>query len=103
MPAVVNTELGTGLKDVKGVKKSEPRTSRTRSSRRSRPGASRSACRKVSQAISTVMPLVPRRGRDAVARALGADKVLAEPDKAARAAYEERAAHSEPGLEPRRV
>jgi hypothetical protein len=31
------------------------------------------------------------------------DKVLAEPDKGARAAYEERAAYSEPGLEPDKV
>jgi len=31
---------------------------------------------------------------------LNVDKVLAEPDKGARAAYEERAARSEPGLEP---
>ncbi len=29
-----------------------------------------------------------------------ADKVLAAPDRAQRAAYEDRAAHSEPGLEP---
>ena len=48
------------------------------------------------------MQLVPRRGREAIGRLLKVDKVLAEPDKAERAAYEERAARSEPGLEPGR-
>jgi hypothetical protein len=32
-----------------------------------------------------------------------ADKVLAEPDRAQRAAYEARAARSEPGLEPEKT
>ena len=45
------------------------------------------------------MQLLPRSGREGLARFLKADKVLAEPDKARRAAYEERAAHSEPALE----
>ena len=50
------------------------------------------------------MQLLPRRGREGIGRLLKADKVLAEPDKAARAAYEDRAAHSEParpGASPR--
>ena len=51
-------------------------------------------------AISAVMGLMPRRGRDAVARVLKADKVLSQRDDAARRAYELRAARSEPGLEP---
>jgi hypothetical protein len=49
------------------------------------------------------MNLVPRRGREAIARFLKADKVLAEADQSARAGYEQRAAHSEPGLEPEKV
>jgi hypothetical protein len=53
-----------------------------------------------SAAISTVLQLLPRRGREAVGRLLNVDKVLAESDKAQRAAYEARAARSEPGLEP---
>jgi hypothetical protein len=44
--------------------------------------------------------LLPRRGREAVARFLKADQVLANADPKKRAAYEDRAAHSEPGLEP---
>ena len=50
--------------------------------------------------INSVLGLLPRSGREAFARALKADKVLAEADPAARRAYELRAARSEPGLEP---
>jgi hypothetical protein len=49
------------------------------------------------------MSIVPRRGREAIARILKADKVLAEADPAERVAYEDRAAHSEPGLEPEEI
>ena len=48
--------------------------------------------------ISTFMAILPRRGREAVVRALRADTVL-QVDPAARRAYELRAARSEPGLE----
>jgi hypothetical protein len=37
--------------------------------------------------------MMPRRWRDGIARAMHADKVLAEVDEAARAAYEDRARH----------
>jgi hypothetical protein len=47
-----------------------------------------------------VMTLLPRAGREAIARALKADQVLANADSRVRAAYEDRAARSEPGLEP---
>ena len=46
---------------------------------------------------------LPRRAREVIGRLLKVDKVLAEPDQAKRAAYEDRAAHSEPGLEPEAV
>ena len=50
--------------------------------------------------INKVMGILPRGGREAIARALKADKVLAGADPNARRAYELRAAHSDPGLEP---
>ena len=40
------------------------------------------------------MNIVPRRGREAIARLLKADDILATPDKGARAAYENRTASS---------
>ena len=103
MPGVVNTELTSGLKAARGVQNVEPED--------------------VAQAIvkaleypkfdvyvpayvvgiAKVMQLLPRRGREAMARALRADKVLSEVDDAERASYEDRAARSEPGLEPEAV
>ena len=49
---------------------------------------------KSSAGIAVVLNLVPRSGREAIARFMKADKVLAEVDEKERAAYEERAAHS---------
>jgi hypothetical protein len=43
--------------------------------------------------------VIPRRVREAVARALKADQALLKTDRAARAAYEARAAHSAPAAE----
>ena len=46
------------------------------------------------------MAVVPRSGREALSRALKADKVLSGADPNIRAAYELRAQRCEPGLEP---
>ena len=43
--------------------------------------------------------LMPRRLAEAVGRLMGTHKLMYEVDHGARHAYEERAAHSEPGLE----
>ena len=52
-------------------------------------------------AINKLMDILPRAGREAVGRALEADKVMARADMAGRAAYEQRVAASEPKpLEP---
>jgi hypothetical protein len=47
---------------------------------------------RVSAGIHKFLMLFPRRAREGMARALNADKVLAEPDPTQRAAYEQRAA-----------
>jgi NADP-dependent 3-hydroxy acid dehydrogenase YdfG len=103
MPAVVNTELGSGLADTPGVKKLEPEDVANEIVSALKFPKFDVWVPRSSAAISTVMQLLPRRGREAVGRLLNVDKVLAEPNKAERAAYEERAAHSEPGLEPDKV
>ena len=103
MPAVVNTELGSGLVETRAVKKVEPEdVAEAIVAALERPLFDVHVP-KSAGAIGKVMNLLPRSGREAIARALKADKVLAEPDKAKRAAYEERAARSEPGLEPEKV
>jgi hypothetical protein len=50
-----------------------------------------------SAGISVILNLVPRSGREAIARFMKADKVLAEVDEQERAAYEDRAAKSTTG------
>jgi len=49
--------------------------------------------------ITKVMNLLPRSGREGLSRALKADQVLAQVDAGKRAAYELRAAHSDPALD----
>jgi NADP-dependent 3-hydroxy acid dehydrogenase YdfG len=99
MPVVVNTELASGLQQTRGVKRIEPQdVAEAIVEALQRPRFDVFVPKSV-QPISTVMSLLPRRGREAVARALKADKVLDQRDDAARAAYELRAAHSEPKLD----
>ena len=100
MPGVVNTELAAGLEEARGVKNVEP----------AEVAAAIVDCLRVPRfdvfvprsigPITQVMSVLPRSGRERVARLLKADKVLANADPAARRAYELRAAASEPGLEP---
>ena len=103
MPAVVNTELASGLKEARGVKNLEPEEVADAIVEALETGRFDVWVPRSTQYIATVMNLVPRRGREAIARFLKADKVLADADPTARAGYEQRAAHSEPGLEPEKV
>jgi NADP-dependent 3-hydroxy acid dehydrogenase YdfG len=100
MPAVVKTELGSGLKEVKGVKQLEPQEVAEAIVEALETNRFEVWVPRSSAAISTFFNIIPRRGREAMARFMGADQVLAQPDTAKRRAYEERAARSEPGLEP---
>ena len=100
MPAVVNTELGSGLVEARGVKVSEPSEVADAIVDALEAPKFDVWVPKLTGAISRVMTLLPRSGREAIARALKADQVLAGADANVRAAYEERAARSEPGLEP---
>lgn len=100
MPVVVKTELASGLQPTRGVKHIEPQDVAAEIVRALHfPKFDVFVPRQV-QAITTVMNVLPRRGREAIASALKADKVLAQRDDAVRNAYELRASNSEPGLEP---
>jgi NADP-dependent 3-hydroxy acid dehydrogenase YdfG len=99
MPAVVNTELGSGLQETRAIKKLEPEdVADAIIGALERPKFDVWVPRE-SVGIYKIMQLLPRGGREAVARMLNADKVLAAPNEQERAAYEDRAAHSEPALE----
>ena len=100
MPVVVNTELGGGLPTTRAVRQIEPTDVAEAivdalKFDRFDVNVPRSV-----GGINKVMGVVPRRGRESIARALKADKVLWDADPSARAGYELRAAKSEPGLEP---
>ena len=100
MPSVVKTELGSGLPDTPGIKKLEPEEVANEIVSALKVPRFDVWVPRSSAAISTVLQLLPRSAREAVGRLLNVDKVLAQPDRATRAAYEERAARSEPSLEP---
>ena len=100
MPAVVNTELGSGLPENRAVKKLEPeQVAEQIVAALERPKFDVWVPRET-VAIHKLMTLMPRSVREGFARLIKADKVLAEADVRERAAYEARAARSEPGLEP---
>ncbi len=95
MPAVVNTELGSGLHEARGVKTLEPEEVAEAVVEAIETNRFDVWVPKNTAAIATVMNIVPRRGREAIARLLKADDILSTPDKGARAAYENRAAGSQ--------
>jgi len=94
MPAVVNTELGGGLTDTRGVKKLEPEEVAEAIVEAIETNRFDVWVPKSSAGIAVILNLVPRSGREAIARLMKADKVLAEVDEQERAAYEDRAAKS---------
>ena len=99
MPAVVNTELGSGTVDTRLVKKLEPEEVAAAIVEALKRPKFDVWIPRETVAIYKTLQLLPRASREWVARMLKADKVLAEADQATRAAYEERAAHSEPALD----
>ncbi len=100
LPAVVNTELGSGLQRNPGVKQLEPTDVAEAIVDGLRTGAVDIWVPKSVKGISRLSRLLPRRAAESLAHALKADRVLATADPEARRAYELRAARSEPGLEP---
>jgi NADP-dependent 3-hydroxy acid dehydrogenase YdfG len=100
MPGIVNTELAAGLQSARGVKNVNPEDVADAIVDALRTPRFDVFVPKSIGPINQVLGLLPRSGREAFARALKADKVLAEADPNARRAYELRASNSEPGLEP---
>ena len=100
MPGIVNTELAAGLQQARGVKNINPEDVADAIVEALRHPRFDVFVPKSIGPINQVLGLLPRGGREAFARALKADKVLAGADPNARRAYELRASQSEPGLEP---
>jgi NAD(P)-dependent dehydrogenase (short-subunit alcohol dehydrogenase family) len=100
MPVVVRTELGSGLKETRGVKSVGPEdVAAAIVDAIKMPKRDVYVPRETGAIHKATYPL-PQRAQMAVAKALKSDRILLDIDHGQRAAYEDRAAHSEPGLEP---
>jgi NADP-dependent 3-hydroxy acid dehydrogenase YdfG len=94
MPIGVNTELYSGLPQIRGMKTPEPEDVADAIVEALQTGRFEVYVPKSMNAMVRVTALVPRRLAEAVGRALKGDQVLASPDRTARAAYEARLAET---------
>lgn len=99
MPVVVKTELAAGLQETRGVKHITPEDVAGEIVATLEQPKFDVFVPKSVAGITKVMNVLPRGGREAMSRALKADKVLAQFDEKAREAYELRASHSDPRLD----
>jgi NADP-dependent 3-hydroxy acid dehydrogenase YdfG len=100
MPVVVNTELASGLPETRGIKQVQPEDVAGEIVAALQQARFDVFVPRSVGSVNKVMMLLPRGGREAMSRALKADQVLAQIDEGKRAAYELRASHSDPALEP---
>jgi NADP-dependent 3-hydroxy acid dehydrogenase YdfG len=100
MPVVVNTELGSGLGDVRGVSNLEPSEVADAIVEALQFGTVEVWVPKSVKRTSLLVTMLPRRVGERIGRAIKADRVLAGADANVRREYELRASRSEPGLEP---
>ncbi len=100
MPFVVNTELGGGLGEARGMKVLQPAEVADAIVEALQTGRVEVWVPKSAKRTSALGVLLPRRLSEGMARALKADQVLASADASARRGYELRASRSEPALAP---
>jgi NADP-dependent 3-hydroxy acid dehydrogenase YdfG len=99
MPAVVNTELGSGLGDVRGIANLEPTEVADAIVDALQHQVVDVWVPKRAKRTNAVVSLLPRSLSEGMARAMKADRVLAAADVNVRREYDLRAARSEPALE----
>jgi NADP-dependent 3-hydroxy acid dehydrogenase YdfG len=100
MPFVVNTELGAGLGEARGMSNLEPAEVADAIVDALQMGIVDVWVPKSAKRTNIITGLLPRPLAEGIGRAMKADRVLAGADLNTRRAYEMRAARSEPGLEP---
>jgi NAD(P)-dependent dehydrogenase (short-subunit alcohol dehydrogenase family) len=105
MPFVVNTELGSGLGEARGLHNLKPSEVADAIVEALRLGTVEVWVPKSTKRTYQLGQLLPRSVSEGLARAMKADRVLADADIATRRDYELRAARSEPALaaEPARA
>ena len=96
MPAMVNTELTSGVEAGRGVQKAEPEDVADAIVDALRFDRFEAFVPKVVGRIGKAMQILPRRVAEGIGHFLEADTVMTKVDTAGRKAYEERVAHSEP-------
>jgi len=100
MPFVVNTELGSGLGQARGMRNLEPREVAEAIVEALQHGIVDVWVPKSAKRTSVLGTVLPRSLSEGMTRAMKADRVLAGADSARRREYELRASRSEPGLAP---
>ncbi len=100
MPFVVNTELGSGLGEARGMSNLEPKDVAEAIVDALQHGIVDVWVPKSAKRTNALGVLLPRSLSEGMSRAMKADRVLAGADLNRRREYELRAARSEPGLEP---
>lgn len=99
MPAIVQTELGRGLSNPIGQRDLTAADVADATVEALRTERFEVWVPKANAGVHAVTGLLPRRGREALGRALRVDRPLWKPDLASRRGYELRAARSEPQLD----
>ena len=99
MPAFVNTELAAGTNELKGVKRSSPEDVAEAVVDALKTGRFEVFVPKAVKGLVTSTALSPRAFSEWLGRKMGGSTLL-QADRGARAAYEARAAHSTPAVEP---
>jgi NADP-dependent 3-hydroxy acid dehydrogenase YdfG len=99
MPFVVNTELGSGLGEARGLKNLDPAEVADAIVDALQHGLVDVWVPKSGKRTNVLGTLLPRPLSEGMARALKADRVLAGADANRRRSYDLRASRSEPGLE----
>ena len=92
MPVVVNTELGAGLHRSRGIRKVEPEEVAAAIVEALQTGRVDVWVPRLVAGLIRSGSVVPRSVADAITRALKGDRVLVDPDRVKRAAYEQRTA-----------
>ncbi len=100
MPVVVDTELASGVGSARGVPKIKPEDVAAAIVETLRTPRFDVYVPRMIGPMVTLSAMLPRRAREAMMRAMRADRVLAHVDDTARRGYELRAARSEPALPP---
>ncbi len=100
MPYVVNTELGSGLGEARGMSNLEPAEVADAVVEALQLKIVDVYVPKSARRTVTLSALLPRTFSEGLSRAMKADRVLAGADLGTRRDYELRASRSEPGLQP---